>query len=184
MYLYFIYNIIITKIITRDTMSNFSSLYGNVCNYSFSNRYSSSLWSRFQPPDYNTATFTPDQINERRKCEILKYKSNTTQTTKKQRFAAASKGSLLKKRGFASQTDTLTVANAANLPEVNGVFICPTSEKKMHTHHGKRRPWTSKATLPGRKCTSLQPRSRIRVQIGSSSKVSNSHHRAYCSKQC
>ena len=111
-------------------MSNFSSLYGNVCNYSFSNRYSASLWSRFQPPEYNTATFTPDQINERRKCEILKYKSNTTQTTKKQRFAAASKGSLLKKRGFASQTDTLTVANTANLPEVNGVFICPTSEKK------------------------------------------------------
>jgi hypothetical protein len=111
-------------------MSNFSSLYGNVCNYSFSNRYSPSLWSRFQPADYNTATFTPEQINERRKCEILKYKSNTTQSTKKQRFAAASKGLLLKKRGFASQTDTLTVSNTANLPEVNGVFICPSSEKK------------------------------------------------------
>lgn len=111
-------------------MSNFSSLYGNVCNYSFSNRYSANLWSRFQPPTYNTETFTPDQIDERRKCEILKHKSNTSQITKKQRFAAASKGSLLKKKGFASQTDTLTVANTANLPEVNGVFICPSSEKK------------------------------------------------------
>ena len=111
-------------------MSNFSSLYGNVCNYSFSNRYSSLLWSRFQPPVYNTDQFTPDEISERRKCEILKYKSNTTQSTKKQRFAAASRGTLLRKKGFASQTDTLTNSNLANLPEVNGVFICPSSEKK------------------------------------------------------
>jgi hypothetical protein len=111
-------------------MSNFSSLYGNVCNYSFSNRYSSLLWSRFQPPVYDTAQFTPDEISERRKCEILKYKSNTTQGTKKQRFAAASRGTLLRKKGFASQTDTLTNSNLANLPEVNGVFICPSSEKK------------------------------------------------------
>jgi hypothetical protein len=111
-------------------MSNFSSLYGNVCNYSFSNRYSSLLWSRFQPPQYETADYTQDQINERRKCEILKYKSNTTQMTKKQRFAAASKGSLIKKKGFASQTDTLTVPNVAGLPEVNGVFVCPSTEKK------------------------------------------------------
>jgi len=111
-------------------MSNFSSLYGNVCNYSFSNRYSSSLWSRFQPPDYNTTQFTPDQISERRKCEILKYKTNTTHSTKKQRFAAASRGSLLKKRGFASQTDTLTNPNTANLPQENGDFICPSSARK------------------------------------------------------
>jgi hypothetical protein len=111
-------------------MSNFSSLYGNVCNYSFSNRYSSLLWSRFQPPVYDTAQFTPDEISERRKCEILKYKPNTTQSTKKQRFAAASRGSLLRKKGFASQTDTLTNSNTANLPEVNGVLICPSSERK------------------------------------------------------
>jgi hypothetical protein len=111
-------------------MSNFSSLYGNVCNYSFSNRYSSLLWSRFQPPVYDTAQFTPDEISERRKCEILKYKPNTTQSTKKQRFAAASRGLLMRKKGFASQTDTLTNSNSANLPEVNGVLICPSSEKK------------------------------------------------------
>lgn len=111
-------------------MSNFSSLYGNVCNYSFSNRYSSLLWSRFQPPVYDTAQFTPEEISERRKCEILKYKPNTTQSTKKQRFAAASRGSLMRKKGFASQTDTLTDSNTANLPEVNGVLICPSSEKR------------------------------------------------------
>lgn len=111
-------------------MSNFASLYGNVCNYSFSNRYSSLLWSRFQPPEYNTAQFTPDEISERRKCEILKYKSNTTQSTKKQRFAAASRGALIRKKGFATQTDTLTNSNSANLPEENGVLICPSSEKK------------------------------------------------------
>lgn len=114
----------------NNLMSNFSSLYGNVCNYSFSNRYSSLLWSRFQPPVYDTAQFTPDEISERRKCEILKYKPNTTQTTKKQRFAAASRGTLMRKKGFASQTDTLTDSNTANLPEVNGVLICPSSEKK------------------------------------------------------
>ena len=111
-------------------MSNFSSLYGNVCNYSFSNRYSSLLWSRFQPPVYDTAQFTPDEISERRKCEILKYKPNTTQSTKKQRFAAASRGTLMRKKGFASQNDTLTDSNSANLPEENGVLICPSSEKK------------------------------------------------------
>lgn len=122
-------------------MSNFSSLYGNVCNYSFSNRYSSLLWSRFQPPIYDTAQFTPDEISERRKCEILKYKPNTTQSTKKQRFAAASRGSLLRKKGFASQTDTLTNSNTANLPEVNGVLICPSSEKKCTL--------TSESDVPG-----------------------------------
>lgn len=122
-------------------MSNFSSLYGNVCNYSFSNRYSSLLWSRFQPPVYDTAQFTPDEISERRKCEILKYKPNTTQSTKKQRFAAASRGSLLRKKGFASQTDTLTDSNTANLPEVNGVLICPSSERKCTL--------TSESDVPG-----------------------------------
>ena len=122
-------------------MSNFSSLYGNVCNYSFSNRYSSLLWSRFQPPEYNTAQFTPDEISERRKCEILKYKPNTTQSTKKQRFAAASRGSLMRKKGFASQTDTLTDSNTANLPEVNGVLICPSSERKCTL--------TSESDVPG-----------------------------------
>lgn len=122
-------------------MSNFSSLYGNVCNYSFSNRYSSLLWSRFQPPVYNTAQFTPDEIGERRKCEILKYKSNTTQSTKKQRFAAASRGSLMRKKGFAIQTDTLTNSNSANLPESNGVLICPSSEKKCTL--------TSESDVPG-----------------------------------
>ena len=111
-------------------MSNFSSLYGNVCNYSFSNRYSSLLWSRFQPPVYDTAQFTPDEISERRKCEILKYKPNTTQSTKKQRFAAASRGTLMRKKGFASQNDTLTDSNSANLPEENGVLICPSSVTK------------------------------------------------------
>lgn len=111
-------------------MSNFSSLYGNVCNYSFSNRYSSLLWSRFQPPVYDTAQFTPDEISERRKCEILKYKTNTTQSTKKQRFAAASRGTLMRKKGFASQNDTLTDSNSANLPEENGVLICPSSITK------------------------------------------------------
>ena len=122
-------------------MSNFSSLYGNVCNYSFSNRYSSLLWSRFQPPVYDTAQFTPDEISERRKCEILKYKPNTTQSTKKQRFAAASRGSLMRKKGFASQTDTLTDSNTANLPEVNGALICPSSEKKCTL--------TSESDVPG-----------------------------------
>ena len=111
-------------------MSNFSSLYGNVCNYSFSNRYSSLLWSRFQPPVYDTAQFTPDEISERRKCEILKYKPNAAQSTKKQRFAAASRGTLMRKKGFASQNDILTDSNSANLPEENGVLICPSSITK------------------------------------------------------
>ena len=111
-------------------MSNFSSLYGNVCNYSFSNRYSSLLWSRFQPPDYRTTTYTPEQISERRKCEILKYKANTSQMTKKQRFAAASNGTLLKKKGFASQSDTLTNPNTAGLDEENGALICRSAVKK------------------------------------------------------
>jgi len=68
-------------------------------------------------------------LDERRKCEILKYKKNSSQITKKERYAAAARGTLLPKRGFAIQTDTITNPNVANLPVRGNFFVCPSSTK-------------------------------------------------------
>ncbi len=111
-------------------MANYSALYNNICTYDFSNPYSSRLWSRFKPADYDRAILTPVQLDERRKCEILKYKKNSSQMTKKEQYAAAARGTLLPKRGFAMQTDTITNPNVANLPMVGNVFVCPSPTQK------------------------------------------------------
>lgn len=111
-------------------MANYSALYNNICTYDFSNPYSARLWSRFKPADYDRAILTPKQLDERRKCEILKYKKNSSQMTKKEQYAAAARGTLLPKRGFAMQTDTITNPNVANLPMIGNVFICPSPTQK------------------------------------------------------
>ena len=111
-------------------MANYSALYNNICTYDFSNPYSARLWSRFKPAEYDRAILTPAQLDERRKCEILKYKKNSSQMTKKEQYAAAARGTLLPKRGFAMQTDTITNPNVANLPMVGNVFVCPSPTQK------------------------------------------------------
>jgi hypothetical protein len=115
-------------------MANFSAYYKNICTYDFSNPYSSQLWSRYRPPspaDFGLATGTQtyDKLDERRKCEILKYKKNASNMTKKEQFAAAARGSLLPKRGFAIQTDTTTNPNVAGLAQVGNLFVCPSRSK-------------------------------------------------------
>lgn len=119
-------------------MANFSAYYKNVCTYDFSNPYSSQLWSRYRPPNpadfglasvTGTGTLTYDKLDERRKCEILKYKKNASNMTKKAQFAAAARGSLLPKRGFAIQTDTTTNPNVAGLTQVGNLFVCPARTK-------------------------------------------------------
>jgi hypothetical protein len=50
--------------------------------------------------------------------------------TKKERYAAAARGTLLPKRGFAMQTDTITNPNVANLPMIGNVFVCPSPTQK------------------------------------------------------
>jgi hypothetical protein len=120
-------------------MANFSAYYKNICTYDFSNPYSSQLWSRYRPPNStdlglasttaNGTVITYDKLDERRKCEILKYKKNASNMTKKAQFAAAARGSLLPKRGFAIQTDTVTNPNIAGLTQVGNLFVCPSQNK-------------------------------------------------------
>ena len=117
-------------------MANFSAYYKNICTYDFSNPYSSRLWSRYKPPDpadfgltSGAGTQTYAKLDERRKCEILKYKKNASNMTKKEQFAAAARGSLLPKRGFAIQTDTTTNPNIAGLTQIGNVLICPSRTK-------------------------------------------------------
>ena len=120
-------------------MANFSAYYKNICTYDFSNPYSSQLWSRYRPPNStdlglasttaNGTVITYDKLDERRKCEILKYKKNASNMTKKEQFAAAARGSLMSKRGFAIQTDTITNPNIAGLTQVGNLFVCPSQNK-------------------------------------------------------
>ena len=49
--------------------------------------------------------------------------------TKKEQFAAAARGSLMSKRGFAIQTDTITNPNIAGLTQVGNLFVCPSRTK-------------------------------------------------------
>lgn len=115
-------------------MANFSAYYKNICTYDFSNPYNSQLWSRYRPPnpaDFGLATGTQayNKLDERRKCEILKYKKNASNMTKKEQFAAAARGTLLPKRGFAIQTDITTNPNIAGLTQVGNLFVCPSRSK-------------------------------------------------------
>ena len=126
-------------------MSNFSAFYQNICTYDFSNRYSARLWSRFKPAEYDSTKYTPQQLDERRKCEILKYKKNASNMTKKEQFAAAARGTLLPKRGFAIQTDTTTNPNIAGLEQVGNLFICPQRVNRCSS--------TTDCDIPGRPIT-------------------------------
>lgn len=115
-------------------MANYSAFYQNICTYNFSNPYSSRLWSRYKPDNYYESPtsgsavavpYTQKQLDERRKCEILKYTKNSSRMTKNEQFAAAARGTLLPKRGFAIQTDTVTNSNVAGLQQFGNRLICP-----------------------------------------------------------
>jgi hypothetical protein len=93
-----------------------------------------SLWVRAvtdcvncQNPDCgpNDRYITPEQLDMRRKVEIFKYKKNSADQTKKQRYALAAKGvNLYRKKCWATQTQDYTNPNVNNLPLVGFTLTC------------------------------------------------------------
>jgi hypothetical protein len=66
------------------------------------------------------------KLDERRKAEILKYKANSSNITKKQQYANAASNRWLtgRKRSWATQTDTYTNPNTSPLQRVGDVLVC------------------------------------------------------------
>ena len=89
------------------------------------------LWSRFGyvcPCPTGQAQCSTDfvKLDERRKAEILKYKANSSNITKKQQYANAASNRWLtsRKRCWATQTDTYTNPNTSALQRVGDVLEC------------------------------------------------------------
>ena len=89
-------------------------------------------WVRFKPSCTPYNTFTPQQLAERRKAEILKYKGNRSGkrtsnvsdvTTSRQRYVNAVRGRYLPHSSFASQTQQATNNNIKTLTLSNGVLL-------------------------------------------------------------
>lgn len=85
-----------------------------------------------------------DLLNERRKAEILKYKANSSNMTKKQQYANAASNRWLtgRKRSWATQTDTYTNPNTSALQRVGNVLVC--------NNNNVRCSLTSSANVPGK----------------------------------
>lgn len=91
------------------------------------------LWSRFGYvcPSCTVPSCTPNyqELNERRKAEILKYKANSSSDTKKQQYAKAASNRWLtyRKRSWATQTDvpSETNPNTSSLERIGNILICP-----------------------------------------------------------
>jgi len=89
------------------------------------------VWSRFGyvcPCPTGQAQCSTDfvKLDERRKAEILKYKANSSNMTKKQQYANAASNRWLtsRKRCWATQTDTYTNPNTSALKRVGDVIVC------------------------------------------------------------
>ena len=90
------------------------------------------LWSRFEnvcycaPSPSSSCSTDYDKLDERRKAEILKYKANSSNITKKQQYANAASNRWLtgRKRCWATQTDSFTNPNTSSLQRVGDVLIC------------------------------------------------------------
>ena len=89
------------------------------------------LWSRFNyvcPCPSGQVQCSTDflKLDERRKAEILKYKVNSSNITKKQQYANAASNRWLtgRKRSWATQTDTYTNPNTSALQRVGDVLVC------------------------------------------------------------
>ena len=86
-------------------------------------------WERFQQ--------RRDQLQMRRKAEVLQHKKNSANLTKKQRWSQISRGFSQKKQAWASQSDIYTNPNIQNLQEVPGAFIlrCPATNPNEQVIH-------------------------------------------------
>lgn len=74
------------------------------------------------------------ELQMRRKAEVLQYKNNSANLTKKQRWSQMVRGfSQNKKQVWATQNDTYTNPNIQNLQRVPGAFIlhCPNSNQNV-----------------------------------------------------
>jgi hypothetical protein len=111
-----------TFVVTVNDITN--SIINCNLNFVFSNPHQDGLWARYKPVCYPSTTFTSTQLDERRKAEILKYQKSVGGLTKSQKYAKAARGELLRKKGFAVQTDTYTNPNVSGLPIVGGSIIC------------------------------------------------------------
>tara|TARA_Y100001970_G_C14243051_1_gene866113 strand:- start:2302 stop:2937 length:636 start_codon:yes stop_codon:yes gene_type:complete len=101
------------------------------------------LWSRFQ---YSCPSFqypnTEENLNERRKWEILQYKNNSSHLTQKQKFANFSKGLVLRRgQTFAVQSQSYTNPNLLGLNQVNNTLYCKSNSHKCS--------FTTSSDVPG-----------------------------------
>ena len=90
------------------------------------------LWSRFNyvcpcsPGEQPSCSTDYEKLDERRKAEILKYKANSSNITKKQQYANAASNRWLtgRKRSWATQTVSYTNPNTSTLERVGDVLVC------------------------------------------------------------
>ena len=114
------------------------------------------LWSRFgyvcpcPPGQLSSFPGQPPcstdfvKLDERRKAEILKYKANSSNITKKQQYANAASNRWLtgRKRSWATQTDKYTNPNTSTLKRVGDVLVCNNNNVSCSL--------TSDANVPGK----------------------------------
>ena len=106
------------------------------------------LWSRFNyvcpcSPGESCST-NYEILDERRKAEILKYKANSSNITKKQHYANAASNRWLtgRKRSWATQTVSYTNPNTSTLERVGDVLVCNNNNVSCSL--------TSDANVPGK----------------------------------
>ena len=97
------------------------------CGGPFTNPYKPLFWSRAQnncPP--RNIINTTNNLNERRKVEILKYKNNSANFSKKQQYSRLNKGFQEKKNTYAVQNNSVnngTNPNLLNLPYISDTIL-------------------------------------------------------------
>ena len=108
------------------------------------------LWSRFNyvcpcsPGGQPSCSTDFEKLDERRKAEILKYKANSSNITKKQHYANAASNRWLtgRKRSWATQTVSYTNPNTSTLERVGDVLVCNNNNVSCSL--------TSDANVPGK----------------------------------
>ncbi len=96
-------------------------------------------WTRFENKCPNYSQYTREELNMRRKAEILKHKQNTVNLSKKHHYALLAKGSLRQQKSWGSQSHGKpTSANSKNLPRTGNtlVFSCNQNNCASSTSSG------------------------------------------------
>lgn len=86
------------------------------------------LWTRASNNCSYIYNFNNEDINMRRKAEILKYKKNSSNLTKKQQWSRLNRGfGPNRKKTWATQNQIISNPNSNNLTRVNNTLICNNS---------------------------------------------------------